>query len=344
MLFSGAGSPVYATEQGVRMIRDRSGRTVQIPETPTHIACLYGASYEKLLALGATDRISMVANVALPWNFVINPKLSKIPVLGSYGSPDVEALLRLKTDLVFYHPFAKQIDQLTAARLPVVVPYSGSQRMHTMDAFLEDWYAQIRFYGEVLGGDAIARARDYCAYADERIQKVLAVTSAIPEQRRPKVFWYCGQVRGPSGTQTRHATADWLVTAAGGAMLTHEEAAYFTSVSTEELILWNPDIILVSTLPSLDPVLSDPRLKNIAAVRNHKVFMTPRGQFYWSHFSTESFLCILYMAKLFHPDDFQDLDMVDALCDYYVKFYNYDLTRDQAKRILASMPPDSQDH
>ena len=59
---------------------------------------------------------------------------------------------------------------------------------------------------------------------------------------------------------------------------------------------------------------------------------------------TESFLCILYMSKLFHPDDFQDLDMVDAFRGYYVKFYNYDLTRGQAKRILASMPPDSQDH
>ena len=329
----------FAGETAFRTITDRTGRRVRIPETPRRIACLFGPSYEKLLAFGATDRVSMVANVTLPWNLVLNPGLEKIPVLTTYGSPDVETLLRLKTDLVIYHPFAKQIHQMTAAGLPVVVAYDGSQRQHTLEDFFKDWYGQVRFYGKILGGDAVARAEAYCAYADRRIRDVLSVTSKIQKNQRPKVFWYCGQVNGPAGTQTRHATADWLVTAAGGTMLTHKEAAYFVSVSTEELILWNPDIILVSTLPSVAPVLSDPRLKNIAAVQNRRVFMTPQGQFYWSHFSTESFLCVLYLAKRFHPEKFQDLNMVEELTGYYAKFYHYDLTQDQARRILSHLPP-----
>ncbi|WP_022669332.1 ABC transporter substrate-binding protein [Desulfospira joergensenii] len=337
------GAQALAGESAFRTITDRSGRRVRIPETPRRIACLFGPSYEKLLAFGATDRVSMVANVTLPWNLVLNPGLGAIPVLTTYGSPDVETLLRLKTDLVIYHPFTKQINQMTAAGLPVVVPYDGSRRQHTLEGFFKDWYGQIRFYGKILGGDAVARAEVYCDYADRRIRDVLSVTAEIPKDRCPKVFWYCGQVNGPAGTQTRHATADWLVTAAGGTMLTHEEAAYFVSVSTEELILWNPDIILVSTLPSVEPVLSDPRLKNIAAVQNQRVFMTPQGQFYWSHFSTESFLCILYLAKLFHPEKFPDLDMVEELTGYYAQFYHYDLTGDQARRILSHLPPGSKD-
>ena len=343
IVFFGEILPARSSQTAFRTITDRAGRTVRIPETPRHIACLFGPSYEKLLAFGAADRVAMVTNLSLPWNHILDPGLSDRPTLAHYGSPDVEALLRLKTDLIIYHPFAKQIDRMTAVGLPVVVPYDGSRRLHTLEGFLDDWYGQIRFYGEVLGGEARDRAEAYCAYADKRIRKVLAITTKIAKKDRPKVFWYCGQVNGPSGTQTRHATADWLVTAAGGTMMTHDEANYFISVSTEELILWNPDIILVSTLPSVDPVLSDERLQHIAAVRNRKVFMTPEGQFYWSHFSTESFLCILYLAKRFHPDAFRDLNMVRELCDYYAQFYHYKLSRDQAQRILNHLPPGSGD-
>ena len=342
MLLLSGGPKALADDCAWRTITDRSGRQVRIPNNPKHIACLFGPSYEKVLALGARDRISMVANVTLPWNFVINPGLADIPVLNHYGSPDVEALLTDSTDLVIYHPFAKQIERLSSAGLPVVVAYDGSQRMQTLDAFFADWYSQIRFYGDVLGGQSPKIAEDYCTYADAKIRLVTNVTSHIPEARRPRVFWVCGQVNGPTGTQTRHSTADWIVTAAGGSMLTHDEPSYFVSVSTEELILWNPDIIIVSTMPSVASVLSDSRLKNVAAVKNKKVYMTPQGQFYWSHFSTESFLCILYLAKLFLPGQFPDLDLIRELTDYYTQFYHYDLTPDQARRILAHLPPGSE--
>ena len=333
------GATTAAEEQTFRTITDLSGRQVRIPRTPKHIACLFGPSYEKVLALGARDRISMVANVSLPWNFVINPDLADIPALTHYGSPDVEELLKQSTDLVIYHPFAKQIERLEAAGLPVVVAYDGNQRMHTLDAFLEDWYDQIRFYGELLGGHAPDIAADYCTYADAKIRQVTDKTSRMPEKLRPRVFWFCGQVNGPIGTQTRHTTADWIVTAAGGTMLTHDDPSYFVSISTEELILWNPDIILVSTLPSVTPILSDARLKGVTAVKNKQVYMTPQGQFYWSHFSTESFLCILHLATLFLPDQFPDLNLIRELIDYYARFYHYDLTQDQAEQILAHLPP-----
>jgi iron complex transport system substrate-binding protein len=74
-------------------------------------------------------------------------------------------------------------------------------------------------------------------------------------------------------------------------------------------------------------------------VRENRVFMVPEGQFYWSHFSTESFLCILYLAKIFHPDLFPHLDVRQELKDYYAKFYHRDLTDDEAQRILDHLPP-----
>ena len=331
--------PASQVEQATRIITDRAGRTVRIPQHPQKIACLFGPSYEKIFAFGGADRISIVANVMLPWNYQLNPNLKKIPIMGNYVAPDAEALLQLKTDLVIYHPFAKQIEHLEASGLPVVVPYDGRQRQSTLEGFIRDYYGQIRFYGEILGGPARDLAETYCTYVDKRIQKVIAVTSRIPMEKRPRVFYFCGQVNGPAGTQTLNSTAYWLVTAAGGTMLTHDEPSYFVSITTEQMLLWNPDIIVVSTLPSIDSVLSNPHWKKLKAVQEKKVFMSPEGQFYWSHFSTESFLCILFLAKLFHPREFSDLDITRELTDYYAKFYHYALTPIEAERILKHLPP-----
>ncbi|MFK5954248.1 MAG: hypothetical protein QM498_14410, partial [Desulfobacterium sp.] len=56
-------------------------------------------------------------------------------------------------------------------------------------------------------------------------------------------------------------------------------------------------------------------------------------------FSTESFLCILFLAKLFHPQRFRDLDVAQELQDYYARFYHYALTPVEANRILKHLPP-----
>ena len=322
-----------------RIIVDRAGRKVRIPVSPQRVACLFGPSYEKLFALGAADRISLVAHVKLPWNYQLNPNLKNIPVLDNFMAPDVEQLLHLKTDLVIYHPFPKQLQRLSASGLPVVVAYDSSKRQMTLEDFINDWYEQIRFYGDVLGGRANDIAEKYCAYADERIRKVVAITSKIPASERPKAFYICGRIDGGTNTQSRFSTAYWLVQAAGGSMMTYDDKAYFVSVSTEQLIAWNPDVIVVGTSPSIDPIVNNPQFQGITAVKKHKVFISPEGQFYWSHFSTESFLCILFMAKLFHPDLFADVDVKQELKSYYQNFYHYSLTDDEAERILHHLPP-----
>ena len=333
-----AGSAVSAPS--TRMIVDRTGREVRIPTYPKRVACLFGPSYEKLLALDAADRVAIVPNLALPWNYQLNPELKHIPVIGNYAAPSVEQLMTLGTDLVIYHPFAKQIQRLSESGLPVVVAYDGSQRPTSLEAFIADWYDQIRFYGDVLGGSAKTTADEYCRYVDKRVQPVLAVTRDLSAARRPRVFYICGKIKGIANTQSRFSTAYWLVEAAGGRMLTHDDAAYFVTVTTEELIAWDPEVIVVSTAPSVDMVTNDLRLQSTTAVKTHRVVISPEGQFYWSHFSSESFLCVLFLAKQFHPDRFTDIDLMQELKSYYHTFYHYSLTDDEARRILSHLPPE----
>lgn len=335
----GCDSKAFAATDSTRLIVDRAGRTVRIPARPGRVACIFGPSYEKLLALGAADRVAMVPNVIRPWNYRLNPALKQIPVIVNHTSPGAEQLLALGIDLVIYHPFAKQIERMSSSGLAVVVAYDGSRRISSLDAFIDDWYAQIRFYGKVLGGKAQTTADNYCRYVEKRLRPVIETTRKIPAAKRPRVFYVCGRIDGLSNTQARFSTADWMVTAAGGRMLTYEDAAYFVTVTTEQLIAWDPEIVVVGTLPSVAAFVDDPRFSSLTAVKNKKVFISPEGQFYWSHFSSESFLGILFLAKLFHPDRFAAIDLNRELKSYYAAFYHYRLSDDEARSILNHLPP-----
>jgi len=46
-----------------------------------------------------------------------------------------------------------------------------------------------------------------------------------------------------------------------------------------------------------------------------------------------------FVAKTIHPELFQDLDMIKEIKKYYSKFYRYDLTDEEANRILKHLPP-----
>lgn len=324
-----------------RVIVDMAGREVRIPAIPKRIACLDGPAYEKVFAFGAADRVVLVPNILLPWNYALNPNLESIPTMANFTAPDVEHLLDIGTDLVIFKPFSKPIKSMAAAGIPVVVAYDGSKRQKTMEDFIQDCYAQIRFYGRILGGDGEDIAEKYCSYVDGKIRKVLTKTCGMTEAQRPRVFYYSGATNGPAGTQSRYTTAWWLVQAAGGTMMTYDDSSYFVSVSTEQMILWNPDFIVASTGPSIDSILGNPHFQGIKAVKAGNVIKSPEGVFYWTHFSTESFLLILYLAKHFHPVLFADLDVGRELKDYYTRFYHYKLSDDEAQRILSCLPPEN---
>lgn len=326
-----------------REIVDMAGRTVRVPDFPAHIACIDGPAFEKVFAFGAADRVVLTANVTSPWARKLYPHLVNIPVAEIMAVPDVEKLMALQTDLVILKPIAKQIKSVTAAGIPAAVAYNNSERPQTMAEFFREYYDEIRFFGRVLGGDGDEIAEKYCAYMAQRIGKVLAVTEVMTAADRPRVFFFSAATNGPAGTQSKYTTAWWLVRAAGGQMVTYEDSAYFIDVSTEQMILWDPEFIVVSTGTSVGEVVSNRQLRDVAAVKAGNVLASPQGVFYWSHFSTESFLLILHLAKVFHPDLFSDLDVTAELKAYYAAFYHYDLTDDEARRILSCLPPASEE-
>ena len=53
----------------------------------------------------------------------------------------------------------------------------------------------------------------------------------------------------------------------------------------------------------------------------------------------QKILLIMNMAKILHPDEFEDLDMEEEIMIFYEKFFDYSLTREDAEKILNRENP-----
>ena len=74
------------------------------------------------------------------------------------------------------------------------------------------------------------------------------------------------------------------------------------------------------------------------AVKDGRVYVNPDGVMYWDY-SSEGVLLMMFIAKTLHPDIFEDLDLVKEVKEFYSRFYGYELTDDQANRLLKRLPP-----
>ena len=75
------------------------------------------------------------------------------------------------------------------------------------------------------------------------------------------------------------------------------------------------------------------------AVKNKRVYVNPTGTFPWDRYSAEEALQVLWAAQKFHPEHFKDLDMVKKTQEFYKKYYNYDLSKENAQQILNGEDP-----
>ena len=107
-------------------------------------------------------------------------------------------------------------------------------------------------------------------------------------------------------------------------------------VSIEQVISWNPDIIITNDQEFYDSVYSDSNWANINAVKNKEVYVSPQSPFKWFDrpVGANMIIGVPWTAKVIYPDDYKDIDMVSATKEFYSNFYHFDLSDDDAKQLL----------
>lgn len=315
--------------------------SVPFPENPQRLAAVYGPSYELLTMLGVEDRIVVRADVQtddFPWAEKVFSRITEIPALDNvHTSVNFEELMKYDPDIVYTFPRENELNQLEKAGVAALPGVT--------EETLEGVKEQVRSYGATLGGDAEARADAYCDYFDEKLAWVKERTDDIPKEDRPDVYYAGVDILTTYG---KHSDVVEAIESAGGNAVSSDlNAGNRTQIDYEQLMAWDPDVIFIDhggmndgkPVEELKEELNtDPVYKSLKAVKTGEVYASPSGVFYWD-MGIQKILLIMNMAKILHPDEFSDLDMAAEVMDFYDRFFDYELTRDDAEKILNREEP-----
>jgi iron complex transport system substrate-binding protein len=307
-----------------RVIIDMKGRAVTIPSEVKRIAA-NGALAQMVIMLGGSDRIVSTGLFLKenPMLLKIWPGISGVPssfsIPGSKSEINIEELLKTNPEIVL-----GDNPKVESTGIPCLAVSLLN---------FEDIKKTVLLIGNALGADAEKKAVEFCGYYDSTIKAIMHKTAKLTSAQQPLVYY--GGGNQCLSTEGKNAIASSWINAAGGKNLS--EAAGIAGshdIPMEEIIKYDPEIIIVSSVNCKQEIISSPAWKNITAVCRKKVFSVPKGVYLWSVRSAEGALQIPWAATIIHPELFQDLNINDCIRSFYHRFYNYKLTDAEIKSIL----------
>jgi iron complex transport system substrate-binding protein len=247
---------------------------------------------------------------------------------GRGNTTNLEMLLNLKPDLIVdvgtindtYISLANRVQAQTG------VPY----------ALLDGRFTAVASTYRQLGNlthrpDA---AETFARYAEQTIATITGRIDKIPKGKRPRVYY----ARGPRGLETglggsiNVETIEFL----GAQNVAGERKGGMATVSVEQVLAWNPDVIITIEPAVAAAVRSDAVWAPINAVHTGRIYLSPTLPFGWVDFppSVNRLIGLWWLAKVLYPDQFPE-DLRPLTREFYKQFYHIDLTDAQLDRVLA---------
>ena len=266
-----------------------------------------------------------------PWLRRIMPAIASLPTPFTRSSGlDNEALLATRPDLVLLWTGNDGLrTRLNDLGIPVLtMGYANASELKSA----------LRTLGKALGPLESQRAEALLAYYDDNLERVTAGLDGVREEARPRVYYASVT---PLHTEGRGSMIDdWIDTAGGINVAARAGIAGDATVHLEDVVAWNPQIIVTLAPAQRQAILADARWREIDAVRNARILVCPRGVNAWCTRAAEATLQVLWAAKAFHPERFASLDMAAETRRFYHRFYAYDLNDAEVARVLQGEPPD----
>ena len=234
--------------------------------------------------------------------------LKNITVVGEIAELNNEMVLMVSPDVVISGP-GPVVEQMEEIKIPVVVVSRHPEIPEN-----------IRFIGRVIGNEK--EAEELASYYEEKITFAINRTADIPENERKKVYYVAGPdplktVGGGFGNYP-------LFRYAGGVLVSENlTGSWGTDVSMEQVLKWDPDVIVVGYGWGIEPedILSDPKWQGIKAVKTGDVYIEPPPHCACLKKHPSACLGTLWLAQKLYPDRFEDTDIHKEVEDFVQKFY-----------------------
>jgi iron complex transport system substrate-binding protein len=312
-------------------VTDGAGRPVPVPAKVTRVfpagppaaIMLYTLAPELLLGWPRANRPEE-REFLLP-DVGARPEVGRIT--GRGNTANLEVVLALKPDLILdmgstsatYVSLADRVQQQTG------IPYA---LLDGRFAGLADAYRTLgRLIGQPDKGD------DYARVTEDTIKAVTDRVATVPQGGRPRVYY----ARGPRGLETGLGGSINVETiellgdnVAGGTR------GGLANVSIEQVLLWNPDLIVTIDQDFAATVRRDPAWAPVKAVRDGRVHLSPKMPFGWVDFPpcVNRLIGLRWLGKILYLELFPE-DLKTQTREFYTRFYHVTPSDAQIARVLS---------
>ena len=321
-----------------REITDMAGRKVTVP-TAENIKSVFstGPVAAIFLYMVAPDKL-------LGWNYELNDveksiildKYQDLPNFGMGDAVNYEAVIAANPTIAINSgkindAMVSDCDALSESLgIPVVA----------VDNELNNSAEAFRFMGELLGVED--HAEELAQYA-EQVFTDINVLSDIPEEKKVSVYFGNGEdslETAPRGSQ--HAQILDVINAVNVADLELGDGSR-VQISAEQLLAWDPDVIVVNGEPKADKsgssaaedILSNPDYASLKAVQDQKVYGTPNVPFSWVDrpAGPNRLIGMRWFSALIYPE-YIKCDINEEIHKFFDLFYHVDLSDEQLENVL----------
>jgi iron complex transport system substrate-binding protein len=337
-----AGCASGATSSGASgavetvVFTDSAGREVELPRNVGKVApsgayaqiLLYTLCPEKLLGLSSP--------FSKKQKQFIDEKYWDLPVFGQFygknATMNFEEIIKAGPDVII--DVGEEKDGI-AADMDGIMEQTGIPVIFvkaTLDTMAEAYDS----LGGILGVSERAAAlsgyvRDTLALAGEN-------RARIPEGERVRVLFGNGEYGlEVVGAGSVHAESLDVAGVENAAVLGRVSDSGRDEVSIEQVMLWDPDAVILAPDSCYGDIFDDPLWAGIDAVKRSAVYEIPLGPYSWLDRppSVQRVLGVLWLGNLFYPDIY-DIDMISETQKFYALFWNYELTEDETRGLLAN--------
>ena len=317
-----------------REITDMAGRTMTVP-----------LEIESVFSTGPVAAIylyTLVPDKLLGWNYALNDieksiileQYHDLPNFGQGDAVNYEAVIAagptIALNVTSINDGSIDASDALAEQLGVPVVMVSSD--------LLDAPAVYRFMGELFGVEEQAEA--LAAYAEETFNAISSLD--IPNEEKVRIYYGNGEdslETAPAGSS--HGQIIDLINAVNVADLELGDGSR-VQISAEQLLAWDPDVIIVNGEPKADmtgsaaaeAILADPLFATLKAVQNGAVYGTPNAPFSWVDRppGPNRIVGMRWLSGLIYPE-YLDYDVDEAVREFFQLFYHVELTDEQLTQL-----------
>ena len=321
---------------GEREITDMAGRKVVVPD---EVETVFSAS-----TVTAIFMYTLAPDKLLGWNYELNDleksvilkEYHDLPNFGMGDSINYEAVIAAGPTIAvnvgtINDKMISDCDKLSESLgVPVVA----------VDGDLAASAEAYRFMGELLGEEE--QAEKLASYAEKTFADIEKME--VPEDKKVRIYYGNGEdslETAPAGSA--HGQIIDMVNAVNVADLEMGEGSR-VQISAEQLLAWDPDVIVVNGEPKADTsgasaaeaILANPDYASLKAVQNQQVYGTPNAPVSWMDrpMGPNRIVGIRWLSGLIYPE-YLNYNVDEEVKEFFDLFYHVQLTDEQLENIYS---------